>query len=117
MGVGVAVGVCVGVGVSVGVGELVAVTPDARSSRMSFRLPRGLARYVAKKGSLCIDGVSLTVNEVADDTAGVNIRAQYQLMPESLPRQSGALPSNSPRNTTEIRQCTQKNNAGGIFFK
>lgn len=56
-----------------GVGELVAVTPDARSSRMSFRLPRGLARYVATKGSLCIDGVSLTVNEVADDTAGVNI--------------------------------------------
>lgn len=56
-----------------GVGEVAALAPDARSTRMSFRLPAGLLRYVAKKGSLCVDGVSLTVNEVEGERAGVNL--------------------------------------------
>lgn len=56
-----------------GVGEVAALAPDARSTRMSFGLPAGLLRYVAKKGSLCVDGVSLTVNEVEDGRAGVNL--------------------------------------------
>jgi riboflavin synthase len=56
-----------------GVAEVVAIAPDARSTRMSFRLPAGLLRYVAHKGSLCVDGVSLTVNEVAGDRAAVNL--------------------------------------------
>lgn len=55
------------------VGEVVAIEPDARSTRVTFRLPEGLVRYVARKGSLCVDGVSLTVNEVAGDRAGVNL--------------------------------------------
>jgi len=37
---------------------------DARSERFEFQVPDQLARYIAKKGSVCIDGVSLTVNEV-----------------------------------------------------
>ena len=45
-----------------GVGELVSRHDDARSVRMEFRVPPELARYVARKGSICIDGVSLTVN-------------------------------------------------------
>jgi riboflavin synthase len=56
-----------------GIGELISRTPDARSERLVFRVPRDIARYIAHKGSVCIDGVSLTVNEVSGDTFGVNI--------------------------------------------
>ena len=56
-----------------GVGRVLAVQPDARSQRWTFEVPPGLARYIAAKGSVCIDGVSLTVNEVASDRFGVNL--------------------------------------------
>ena len=46
--------------------EVLAVEPDARAERWRFALPRALARYVAPKGSIAIDGVSLTVNAVED---------------------------------------------------
>ena len=54
-----------------GVGELVSRKPDARAERFEFELPASLSRYVAKKGSVCIDGVSLTVNEVAGNRFSV----------------------------------------------
>ena len=47
-----------------GKGRLLSRRKDARAERFEFEVPAGLARYVAKKGSICIDGVSLTVNEV-----------------------------------------------------
>lgn len=50
-----------------GVARVIDVQPDARSQRWTFEIPRSLARYVASKGSICIDGVSLTVNEVGSD--------------------------------------------------
>jgi len=56
-----------------GVGELVARHDDARSVRMEFRVPPELARYVARKGSICIDGVSLTVNGARGDRFDVNL--------------------------------------------
>ncbi len=56
-----------------GVAEVVAVERDARSTRMAFRLPADLMRYIARKGSLCVDGVSLTVNGVSGDRAEVNV--------------------------------------------
>ena len=56
-----------------GVGAMVSSEPEARSTRMVFRLPDELARYVAKKGSICIDGTSLTVNDVQGSDFGVNI--------------------------------------------
>jgi riboflavin synthase len=56
-----------------GVGKVVAVTPDARSQRWVFEVPANLARYIAAKGSICIDGTSLTVNEVAGTRFGVNL--------------------------------------------
>lgn len=56
-----------------GVAEVVSRHEDARSVRMTFRVPRELARYVARKGSVCIDGVSLTVNGVDDDRFDVNL--------------------------------------------
>lgn len=56
-----------------GVGRLVSKKRDARSWRMEFSLPKPLARYVARKGSVCIDGVSLTVNRIKGLRFGVNI--------------------------------------------
>lgn len=56
-----------------GVAELVSREADARSRRLRIRAPAGLERYVASKGSVCIDGVSLTVNEVDGREFGVNI--------------------------------------------
>lgn len=56
-----------------GIATLGRLESDARSTRMWIDLPAALARYVARKGSICIDGVSLTVNEVAGARAAVNI--------------------------------------------
>jgi len=56
-----------------GLGELLAIQADARSQRWKLALPDELSRYVAAKGSICIDGVSLTVNEVAGSRFGVNL--------------------------------------------
>jgi riboflavin synthase len=56
-----------------GVASVRALEPDARSTRMEFEVPAALARYIAKKGSVCIDGVSLTVNEVGPASFGVNL--------------------------------------------
>ena len=50
-----------------GVGRVLSIEPDARAQRWRFAAPMPLLRYIAKKGSICIDGTSLTVNE-ADDT-------------------------------------------------
>ena len=56
-----------------GLGELVAVTPENGSLRLEFRVPPALARFIAEKGSVAVDGVSLTVNAVRGDTFGVNV--------------------------------------------
>ncbi|HET6724777.1 MAG TPA: riboflavin synthase [Gammaproteobacteria bacterium] len=56
-----------------GVGTIVGRRDDGRSVRFEIELPPALARYVAAKGSVAIDGVSLTVNEVDDCRFGVNI--------------------------------------------
>lgn len=56
-----------------GVAEVISATPENASVRWRFRLPKGLARFVASKGSIAIDGVSLTVNEVDGEVFGVNI--------------------------------------------
>lgn len=56
-----------------GVGEVVSIVPEGGSHRLGIRAPRPLHRYIAPKGSITVDGVSLTVNEVEDDVFGVNI--------------------------------------------
>ena len=56
-----------------GVGKVVSVTPDGRSQRWTFEVPSTLSRYIAAKGSICIEGTSLTVNEVAGHRFGVNL--------------------------------------------
>jgi riboflavin synthase len=55
------------------VGRLTDVHQDGRSWRMQFELPAALMRFVAAKGSICIDGVSLTVNRVGGRLFDVNI--------------------------------------------
>ena len=54
-------------------GEVIATRPEGGSVRWSFRVPTALARFIAPKGSVAIDGVSLTVNEVDGCEFGVNI--------------------------------------------
>lgn len=56
-----------------GIAELLSRRPDGRSERLVLRVPPALARYIAHKGSVCLDGVSLTVNEVDGNEFGVNI--------------------------------------------
>ena len=56
-----------------GLGEAVSAVAENASTRWRFRVPDGLARFIAAKGSVAIDGVSLTVNDTQGDTFGVNI--------------------------------------------
>ncbi|HUX73980.1 MAG TPA: riboflavin synthase [Steroidobacteraceae bacterium] len=56
-----------------GLASVVEVRQDGRSTRLFLELPDGLARFVAPKGSVCIDGVSLTVNEARGRRFDVNI--------------------------------------------
>jgi riboflavin synthase len=56
-----------------GVAAIESITPEEGSQRFVISAPADLMRYVAPKGSVCIDGVSLTVNEVKESTFGVNI--------------------------------------------
>ncbi|HEV7385988.1 MAG TPA: riboflavin synthase [Phenylobacterium sp.] len=56
-----------------GIGEVVSVESEGGSHRVRIRAPRPLHRFIAPKGSITVEGVSLTVNEVEDDVFGVNL--------------------------------------------
>ncbi|MFA7275388.1 MAG: riboflavin synthase [Pseudobdellovibrionaceae bacterium] len=56
-----------------GLAELVSITREGDSHRLKIRVPQDLKHFIAPKGSVALDGISLTVNEVADDVFGVNI--------------------------------------------
>ena len=56
-----------------GVATVIAVAIDARSSRLTVQAPADLARYIARKGSVTLDGVSLTVNDVEMTRFGINL--------------------------------------------
>lgn len=56
-----------------GLGTIVKLSEDARSIRLEIGIPAGLKKYIAVKGSICIDGTSLTVNTVDDVIIGLNI--------------------------------------------
>jgi|TARA_B110000263_G_scaffold222731_1_gene212019 riboflavin synthase len=60
------------------VAKIVAMTPEGDSMRFSFEAPEAFAKYIAPKGSISLDGVSLTVNEVQDNIFGVNIISHTQ---------------------------------------
>ena len=56
-----------------GLGRVVSVTPEGGSHRIDIEAPAPLHRYIAAKGSITVDGVSLTVNAVQGQTFGLNI--------------------------------------------
>lgn len=56
-----------------GIGRIAAIGGDARSTRIEVSVPPALSRYIARKGSVAIDGVSLTVNEVQGAAFGINL--------------------------------------------
>ncbi len=56
-----------------GIARVTARAGDARSLRLTIEVPEPLARYLARKGSVAVDGVSLTINEVQGATFGVNL--------------------------------------------
>ena len=55
------------------IGEIIDIAEDARSWRMTVRVPKNIRQYIAKKGSISVDGVSLTINSVEDNEFSVNI--------------------------------------------
>lgn len=61
-----------------GVGRIVSMTPEGGSVRFVFEAPAEVARFVAAKGSIAIDGISLTVNEVEGNRFGVNVISHTQ---------------------------------------
>ncbi len=68
-----------------GIATVAAVTDDARSRRVEFVVPVNLARYIARKGSVTVDGVSLTVNGVTELGAGMpDARFDVNLVPHTL---------------------------------
>ncbi|MGB0494827.1 MAG: riboflavin synthase [Kangiellaceae bacterium] len=56
-----------------GVGEVLSIKKDARSVVIKIKAPTDIAHYIAKKGSICVDGVSLTVNEVENSLFSLNL--------------------------------------------
>ena len=56
-----------------GLGAVLSVSPEGGSRRIGFSAPRALMRLIAEKGSICVDGVSLTVNAVSADAFEVNV--------------------------------------------
>ena len=56
-----------------GLARILSIKPDGESVRFTFEVPPHLARFVAPKGSVALDGTSLTVNEVSANTFGVNL--------------------------------------------
>ena len=56
-----------------GIGKVTSITIEGESTRMKIKVDDSLVKYIAKKGSICINGVSLTVNEINGNIFGVNI--------------------------------------------
>ncbi len=56
-----------------GLAEIISITPEGDSHRVKLRVPQHLKKFVASKGSVALDGISLTVNEVEDDVFGINV--------------------------------------------
>ena len=63
-----------------GVAEVITVEEEGDSTRMVFRVPSELAKFIAPKGSVALNGTSLTVNEVEGDTFGINLIPHTKLV-------------------------------------
>tara|TARA_Y100000031_G_scaffold63820_1_gene71653 strand:- start:220 stop:807 length:588 start_codon:yes stop_codon:yes gene_type:complete len=56
-----------------GIGKIDSISAEGESTRINIEIDQSLERYVAKKGSICINGVSLTVNSIENNIIGINI--------------------------------------------
>ena len=56
-----------------GIGKIDSISAEGESTRINIEIDQSLEKYVAKKGSICINGVSLTVNSIENNIVGVNI--------------------------------------------
>ena len=75
-----------------GLAPLVSFEKDSDGSLLWVEIPKSLARFVIAKGSICLDGVSLTVNELVDNKKGS--RAKAMVIPETLEKTTfGSLPA------------------------
>jgi riboflavin synthase len=61
-----------------GIAKILAITPEGDSQRYTFEAPKSLMGYIAPKGSVTLDGTSLTVNEVSGHSFGVNLISHTQ---------------------------------------
>jgi riboflavin synthase len=84
-----------------GVATVIAATTEARSCRLTIQAPAALARYIARKGSVALDGVSLTVNEVDETRFGV------YLIPHTLAVTTLGRVTNGARLNLEIDQMAR----------
>jgi riboflavin synthase len=73
-----------------GVGEVVGVTPEGESQIWEFKAPEGVLRYTVEKGSVCVDGISLTVVSVWDGSFTVSILPQTRANTNLAGLRSGA---------------------------
>ncbi len=62
-----------------GVGTLAQSSPEGQSVKLTFHVPDELSKYIAAKGSICIDGTSLTVNEVSGNEFSINVIPHTQV--------------------------------------
>jgi riboflavin synthase len=84
-----------------GVATVIAAAAEARSCRLTVQAPAALARYIARKGSVALDGVSLTVNDVEANRFGVN------LIPHTLAVTTLGRLTNGARLNLEIDQIAR----------
>ncbi|MBL0030209.1 MAG: riboflavin synthase [Rhodanobacteraceae bacterium] len=63
-----------------GLGRVISIEADARSTRWRFALPHALSRFVAEKGSIAVDGVSLTVNAVGEEHFDIALIPHTQIV-------------------------------------
>jgi riboflavin synthase len=95
------------------VGKLRALVQDARSWRLEFELPAALMRFVAPKGSICVNGVSLTVNKVDGRCFDVNI-IPHTIKVTTLGDRSGARRCNRSGPTSLGKNPTRCNGDVGL---
>ena len=72
-----------------GVGALVSMAREGGSTRITFEAPESLRQFIASKGSITIDGISLTVNDVGPATFGINVIPHTQVITTLGERQVG----------------------------
>lgn len=74
-----------------GVGNITALTPVGECWLLKVKAPHHISKYIAKKGSLCVDGISLTVNEIAHDEVSINLIPHTMQHTNMQHKQSGDL--------------------------